>query len=127
MPFAGSLDNYLPEMVQPCLSHFAQQTTKEQMMSSKNGTSPAKRGRGRPADTGPKQELKTFSFEMPKDQHAAGSEKSMGGKIFNLSLYFRLIHKHKFLGRPLAESQMELSELLALEAKEQQAHAGKRK
>lgn len=93
-------------------------------MSDKNGT--GKKRTGRPPNPD-KEELKTFSFEMPAQQHTDGSTKSMKGSIFNLSLYFRLIHKHRFLGRPLAESQQELAELLELEAKEQKAHASSSK
>jgi hypothetical protein len=88
-------------------------------MTGKNNARKA----GRPP--GPKVELKSFSFEMPAEQHQAGSDKSAQGKVFNLSLYFRLVHKHRFLGRPLEESQRELNELMALDQKEA-ARTGRR-
>lgn len=73
---------------------------------------------GRPKGT-KREPTKTFSFEMPESQHALGSEKSDQGRVFNLSMYFRLIHKYNFLQRPLEESQKELNKLRERERNEE--------
>jgi len=73
----------------------------------KSPTGPAKRGR---PTTDPKP-MASFTFELPREQHTTGSDKSMQGRMFNLSLYLRLLHK-EFCEQPLEESQAQLRALL---------------
>lgn len=52
-----------------------------------------------------------FNFKMSLAQQEAGSRKSGKGRVFNLSLYFRLLHA-QFVDVPLEESQAKMAQLV---------------
>lgn len=52
-----------------------------------------------------------FNFKMSSAQQEAGSRKSGKGRVFNLSLYFRLLHA-QFVDEPLEASQARMAGLV---------------
>jgi hypothetical protein len=76
----------------------------------------SKKGRGTktkapPAESNGHDNGSIVNFKMSSAQHAAGSAKSGKGRVFNLSLYFKLLHA-QFVDEPLEVSQAKMAQLL---------------
>lgn len=68
---------------------------------------------GRPNALG--KDKKIINFAVPAAQHKASSEKSQQGRVFNVTDFMRLLHKHLFVNQPLAKAQALHRQLVKLD------------